>query len=105
MSPEAPLVFPLRSLYLYFRPFSTLKSPVRQAHSHDLIVRTGRADDRDAEGRSTGGEHHISRTPETAHVDDLGDLQEYDHGHDPHDLDTHGDNIFLNKVQVKIPAS
>lgn len=124
MSPEAPLVFPLRSLYLYFRPLSTLKSPVRQAHSHDLVahdsepdtdnsnlqyiaeqVRTGRADDGDAEGRSTGGEHHISRTPETSHVDDLGDLQEYDHSHDPHDLDTHGDNIFLNKVQVKIPVS
>ena len=124
MSPEAPLVFPLRSLYLYFRPFSTLKSPVRQAHSHDLVahdsepdaddsdlqyiaeqVRTGRADDGDTEGRSTGGEHHISRTPETSHVDDLGDLQEYDHSHDLHDPGTHGDNIFLNKVQVEIPVS
>ncbi len=42
---------------------------------------------------------------EATHVNDLGDLQEYDHSHDPHDLDTHGDNIFLNKVQVKIPVS
>ena len=68
MSPEAPLVFPLRSLYLYFRPLSALKSPVRQTHSHDLIahdsepdtdnsdlqhiaeeIRTGWADDGDTE--------------------------------------------------------
>ena len=68
MSPKAPLVFPLRSLYLYFRPLSALKSPVRQTHSHDLIahdsepdtdnsdlqhiaeeIRTGWADDGDAE--------------------------------------------------------
>ena len=97
------------AISLFSSTFQLLNLPIRQAHSHDLVAHDSEpdADDSDLQyiaeqGPQDGRTMVILRVeaqvvnttspaPQTSHVDDLGDLQEYNHGHDLHDPGTHGD--------------
>ena len=58
-------------------------------------------DDGDADGRGNRGVQSITGTPQAAHVNNLGNLENDDKDNHVHDVDANLDNLFVLKEKAK----